>query len=268
MQQKKKGKKPVKPVKKPFLQGKPVDGSTLGSVVKFFFSLFGLVAANLLLGTLAMWDIQWLNILFNCGLLLVIYGIYYQTGASKGTAAVNQGEILYQRQETGRPVDAKELAACFHPLKGFIIGLLGLVPALVCTVLLGVMAQRQYTGLGALPSWISSLQRQTEMAGALTMYSANTVMSMESILRVIVRLLIMPYVNMVGSGNNDGLLILERLSILPMLLPGISYGVGYLKGVSIRTKVHTDIAVGKRKRARKEKKRRQARSTKGPEQLN
>lgn len=268
MQQKKKSKKPIKPVKKPFLKGKPVDGSTLGSAVKFFFSLFGLVLANLLLGTLAMWDIQWLNILFNCALLLVIYGVYYQNGASKGTAAVNQGEILYQRQETGRSVDAKELAGCFHPLKGFIIGLLGLAPALVCAALLGAVAQKQYTGLGALPSWIATLQRQTEMAGALTMYSANTSMSMESILRVIVRLLIMPFVNMVGSDNSGGLLVLERLSILPMLLPGISYGVGYLQGVSIRSKVHTDIALGKRKRARKEKKRRQARNAKGPEQLN
>lgn len=268
MQQKKKGKKPIKPVKKPFLKGNPVDRGTLGSAVKFFFSLFGLVVANLLLGTMAMWDIQWLNVLFNCALLLVIYGIYYQTGAGKGTAAVNQGEILFQQKEAGKAVGAKEQATCFHPLKGFLIGLIGLLPALACAVMLAAVAQKQYTGLGALPSWISALQRQTETAGALTMYAADTTMTMESTLRVIVRMLLMPFVNMVGSGNSDGLLMLERLSVLPMLLPGISYGIGYLQGVSIRSKVHTDIALGKRKRARKEKKRRQARNAKGPEQLN
>lgn len=267
MQPKKKNKKTIKPVQKPFLRGNAVDGTTLVSAVKVFFSLLGLVLANLLLGTLAMWDIQWLNILFNCALLLVVYGVYYQNGMGKGTAAVNQGEILLQRRETGRNVSAKEQAGCFHPAKGFLIGLIGLAPALVCCVLLACVAQKQYTGLGALPSWISSLQRQSETAGALAMYNQVSTMDMESGLRVIVRLLIMPFVNMVGSDNRDGLLLLERLSVLPMLLPGISYGIGYLQGVKVRTQVHTDIAMGKRKRARKDKKRRQSRA-KAPEQLN
>lgn len=267
MQPKKKNKKTIKPVHKPFLRGAAVDSTTLGSAVKLFLSLFGLVLANLLLGTMVAWDIQWLNILFNCALLLVVYGIYYQNGAAKGTAAVNQGEILLQRREAGHAVSAKEQAGCYHPAKGFIIGLIGLAPALVCCVLLAIVAQQQYTGLGALPSWISSLQRQSETAGALSIYATDTSMDMESTLRVIVRMLIMPYVNMVGSTNREGLLVLERLSLLPMLLPGVSYGIGYLQGESIRSKVHTDIAMGKRKRARKDKKRRQARA-KGPEQLN
>lgn len=267
MQPKKKNKKIIKPVHKPFLRGTPVDGTTLPGAAKLFLSLFGLVLANLLLGTMAAWDIQWLNILFNCALLLVIYGIYYQYGAAKGTAAVNQGEILHQRKEAGRDIAAREQAACYHPAKGFIIGILGLAPALVCCLLLAVTAQKQYTGLGALPSWIASLQRQPETAGALSMYGTAASMSLESVLRVIVRMLIMPFVNMVGSDNHEGLLLLERLSLLPMLLPGISYGIGYLQGENIRSRVHTDIAAGKRKRARKEKKRRQAQA-KGPEQLN
>ncbi len=267
MQPKKKNKKTIKPVHKPFLRGAAVDSTTLGSAAKLFLSLFGLVLANMLLGTMASWDIQWLNILFNCALLLVVYGMYYQNGAAKGTAAVNQGEILLQRQENGRTVDSKEQAACYHPAKGFIIGLLGLVPALVCCVLLALVAQRQYTGLGALPSWISGLQRQSETAGALAMYNTAAGMTMESMLRVVVRMLIMPYVNMVGANNREGLLVLERLSLLPMLMPGLSYGIGYLQGESIRSRVHTEIAIGKRKRARKDKKRRQARA-KAPEQLN
>lgn len=265
MQQKKK--KTIKPVKKPFLQGKPVDGSTAAAAIKFFFSLFGMALVNVLLGSMVSWSIQWLNILFNGALLLVIYGVYYQNGANRGVAAVNQGEILWQRRENGHQVDQKEQSLCFHPMKGFLIGLLGLLPALVCGLMLALVAQKQYTGLGALPSWIASLQRQTETAGALAIYQTEQAMSMESTLRVIVRLLVMPYVNMVGANNRDALLLLERICILPLLMPAISYGVGYLQGIRLRTQVHTDIALGKRKRAKKEKKRRQARS-KEPEQLN
>ena len=87
-------------------------------------------------------------------------------------------------------------------------------------------------------------------------------------MRVVVRMLIMPFVNMVGATNADGLLTLERLSVLPMLLPALCYGVGYQQGVRVRTRVHTDIATGKRKRARKAKKQQRARAAKGPEQLN
>lgn len=268
MQPKKKHKKTIKPVHKPFLRGNAVDATTLGSAVKFFFSLFGVILINLLLSTMVSWDAQWLNILFNGALLLVVYGVYYQNGANRGTAAVGQGEILYQRKEAGRAVDPKEQAACYHVAKGFIIGLIGLLPALVCCVLLAMVAKQQYTSIGVLPSWISTLERQSETAGALAMYSVTEPMDLESVMRVIVRMLIMPFVNMVGTDNREGLLLLERLSLLPMLLPGISYGVGYLQGENIRSQVHTSIAAGKRKQARKDKKRRQARANKAPEQLN
>ena len=269
MQQKKK-KKVIAPVKKPFMRGKPVDGKTFKTAVFFFFGLLGMVLANILLGSMAMWDTAWLNILFNCALLLVIYSVFYQNGANKGTAAVNQGEIMLQRQEAGRTVSAKDAAECFHPLKGFISALLGSLPVLVCAVLLALVAQMQYTGLGSLPSWISSLQRQPEMAGALAIYDGADSLSMEDTLRVIVRMLMLPYVNMIGSANRAGLLVLERLSALVLALPALSYGLGYMQGVKFRSRVHTEIAMGKRKHAQKARKqqRQRARASKGPEQLN
>lgn len=268
MQQKKK--KVITPVKKPFMRGKPVDGNTFKSAVFFFLGLMCMVLANVLLGSMAMWDVAWLNILFNCALLLVIYSVFYQNGANKGTAAVNQGEIMLQRQEAGREVSKKNAAECFHPLKGLISALLGSLPVLVCAVLLAVTAQMQYTGLGSLPSWISTLQRQSEMAGALAIYEGAEALSMEDTLRVIVRMLMLPYVNMIGAANRAGLLLLERLSALVLALPALSYGLGYMQGVRIRSRVHTEIAMGKRKRAQKARKqqRRRAHVSKGPEQLN
>lgn len=268
MQQKKKTKKPIKPVTKPFLRGKAVDGSSFKSMIMFFLAMLVMAVANLFLSTLLLWDNQWISIIFNAMLLLVIYALFFQGGANKGTTAVNQGEILYQRREDGKPVGQKELAACYHPLKGFIVGLVGSLPVLVCAVLLAMVAQRQMSGLGALPGWIGTLQRRPEVGAALSYYNVIEPMTMEDTLRVIIRMMIMPFVNMVGSSNRDGLLTLERLSILPLLLPALSYGIGYMQGVSVRTQVHTDIARGKRKRAKKERKQRQARMRKEPEQLN
>lgn len=268
MQQKKKNKKNIKPVKKPFMRGKPVDHDTVRSGIMFFFGMLGMVLINVMLGSIVMWDVQWLNILFSGALMLVVYSVFYQNGAGKGTAAVNQGEIMLQRKEAGHKLNEADIASCFHPLKGFIIGLIGSLPALICAVMLAVVAQKQFTGMGTLPTWITTLQRQPEMADALAIYQNTGILSMEDILRLIVRMLILPVVNMVGAENRDGLLLLERLSPLVLLLPAVSYGLGYLRGVDVRTRVHTEIAMGKRKHARKEKKRRQARVQKGPEQLN
>lgn len=266
----KKNKKPVKPVFKPYMKGSVVDSTTFKGAVMFFFSLFLVVVANVLLGAVSLWDAQWLNIVFNAALLLVIYSVFFQNGGGKGEAAVNQGELMLQRQEAGRAVNAKDKAACYHPLKGLVTGLLGSLPVMICAVMLGVTAQLQYTGLGTLPSWISALQRQPEMGAALAMYEGAAYLEMEDILRLIVRLFMMPWVNMVGISNREGLLLLERLSVLVVSLPAVSYGLGYMQGVKLRSRVHTDIAMGKRKRAQKEKKNRRARITasKGPEQLN
>lgn len=263
-----KNKKKIKPVSKPYLTGSAVDSTTVKSAVSFFFSLFLVVVANILLGGVSMWDAAWLNILFNGALVLVIVAVYYQNGSGKGAVAVTQGEVMYQRQEDGRNVDPKDRALCFHPLKGFVIGLLGTLPVMLCAVALAFVAQKQYTGLGTLPSWISTLQRQTEMGDALAVYAGTTTLGLEGTLRVLVRMFIMPWVNIVGSDNREGLLWLERFSFFLTLLPAAGYGLGYLQGTKIRTVVHTNIALGKRKRAHKEKKQRMARLSKGPEQLN
>lgn len=268
MKKKKKNKKPVKPVAKPFMRGAAVDRGTIRSAVMFFGSLLLVMLANLLLSAVLVWDNLALRLLFNGVLVLAIGLLFLQSGASKGTAAVNQGEIMLQRQEAGRDVNPEDRRSCYHPLKGYIIGLLGSVPCVICCLLLAATAQRVVSGIGTLPSWLSSLQRREEIGGALAFYSQTSPMQLEDMMRVVVRMCIMPFVNMVGAANADGLLTLERLSALPMLLPALFYGVGYQQGVRVRIQVHTDIATGKRKRARKAKKQQRARAAKGPEQLN
>jgi len=259
-----------KKVSRPYLIGKPTDEHTLKTVLKFFLALLGMMFAFLFLGATMIWDNMFLRILTNAVLLLGTYLLFWQSGASSGSIAVNQGEILYQRRETGRSMTQRELAMSYHPAKGFISGLLGVSPLVIATLILALTTQRQMTAPGALPSWITTLERREEIGAALTIYHQQAGMTFTDTLRLIVRMSIMPYVNLVGSGNRDGLLLLERISPLLALLPGVAYGWGYTQGVMVRSQVHTDIAAGKRKQKRKEKKARLQRQQqrKGPEQLN
>ncbi len=91
-------------------------------------------------------------------------------------------------------------------------------------------------------------------------------------IRAFVRLVILPFVNMIGGTNKNGLVILERLSPLIMILPAAAYGTGYLSGKNIRTQVHTAISESDRKRKRIEKKKKKNSSfqtqPREPEKLN
>ena len=101
-------------------------------------------------------------------------------------------------------------------------------------------------------------------------YTVREGMSAVDVIRIIVRICVMPFVSMAGAENRDAMLMVERLSPLLVLLPAIAYGTGYLQGQKERTRIHTGIAESRKNRARKEKRARKARMNrpKGPEQLN
>lgn len=265
----KKTQKP-KPVSKPFLRGKPLEKTCIRSVFAILATMMIVMLGFTILGGMLAWDNLFLRVVCNGALLAVTYMIYYNAGANRGTQGVSQGEILYQRRETGRPVEKWELERAFHPAKGFLIGLLGCLPMVLCGVALAFVAQRQMTTAGALPQWVSGMNR-AEVTGALAAYQREVSLTVEDILRLIIRMSLLPMVNIVGSEAKESVLLLERLSALPLLLPGLSYGLGYLRGVAVRASIHGNIEAGKKlqaKRARKARKARTAAKSNKPEQLN
>ena len=98
-------------------------------------------------------------------------------------------------------------------------------------------------------------------------------MGLVDILRIIVRLTVMPFISLVGTSDHYGVYLIEKLSPLILLLPACAYGTGYLTGPSVREKVHTAISENDRRRERREKKERRIRAgiaakPKEPEKLN
>lgn len=268
MDKRKKKKVPLKAW--PYLTGEPFDSGTPLAAAKFFLSTLALMFALLILGTMMMWSNPVLRILLNAVVMLFAYAVFWQAGLSAGTVAVNLGEILYQRQSTDREIDEKERKRSFHKLKGFLIGLIGCVPVFLCAVILALTAKRVMVGAGLLPSWLESLERREEIGAALASYHQSTSMTLTDAVRLVVRMSLMPMINIVDAGNKDAVLVLERLSPLLVLIPGLSYGLGYLGGVQVRARVHADIEAGKKKIKRRQKRERQRRSTgdHGPGQLN
>lgn len=255
-------------VSKPFLTGKPVDTTTGKSALLILGSLVVVAILYLIVCGMMMFDSLPLRIVANGLVVFLTLAVFYSSGMSQGSVAVNNGEIMFHRRETGAQILPEELARSYHPLKGFLTGLIGTLPLFLCALVFALITKRQTTGLGALPSWISSLEKREEVGLALNYYHQTSGWTLENLLRVVIRLSTMPYVNIVGSSNPDGLLLLERLSPILVLLPGLSYGVGYTQGVQVRSRVHADIAKNTRKKARKNARKRKAVKVKGPKELN
>lgn len=262
-------KKPVQPVTKPYLTGAPTEERTWKSALGFFGTLVLFGIFTFLICSMMNMDSLFLRILLNGAVEGALLFFLYSNAAGKGAEAVARGEILWQKQERGSFIADSERRMSYHPAKGFLVGLLGSVPLLLCAIALAIIAKRQETGIGALPSWLSSYQGRSEIGDALVAYTSQTGATAEDILRLIVRISTMPFVSMVGATDRDGMLLLERLSPILVLLPALAYGLGYTRGPAQRSRILTGIAEGVRKQKRREKKERKARhSSRGPEQLN
>ena len=258
-------------VTKPYLTGSPTDERTLKGALGFFGGLILVGIVSFLACSAFGMDSSALRITLNLAVEVLILVLFYNNAVNRGADAVARGEILYQRQEKGRTFSASEKAMCFHPLKGYLTGLIGTVPILICAILLAVTAHRQVTGYGVLPGWISVYQDRSEVGDALVAYTIREGIRFTDVLRILIRIAVMPFISMAGSENPDALLLVERLSPIIVMLPALAFGTGYLQGRQQRTKIHTGIAESKKTRAKRERKARKARMApkpKTPQQLN
>lgn len=263
--------KKIKEVKKPFLTGSITDENTFKSSLKFLGLLVMIVFVAFIACSSAAFGSDILRIGLNSAVIIVILMLMFNFGSNHGAEAVSHGEILWQRKEKGRPFSESEQRLCFHPMKGYVIGLLGSLLILIPAVILAFKAQIQTTDSGTLPGWMNAYLRRGDISSALMNYTNPEGMGAIDYIRAFVRICIIPFVNLVGHNNNAAMLTLERISPLILLLPAAAYGTGYITGKSVRTRIHTTISENEKKRIRRDNKRRKQNHTvrrREPEQLN
>ena len=257
----------AKTVSKPYLTGRPTDRRTLKQALRFAGMLIIMSILYLMAGAFAP-PAAVVRVVINAAVLVLVYLLFWNFGVSTGTEDVTTGETLYMRREHQTVVTAEEEATCFHRLKGFIPPLLGTVPIFLCALVLAFIAQKVMYGVGPLPSWISNLSSRSEIYEPLAFYTEAHPLTLETVLRFLVRICLMPFVSMIGAENTGAMLTLERVSPLLVLLPALVHGIGYLRGPSVRSRMHSSIAANNRKRARREKKQRELRLKPKQEHLN
>ena len=257
---------------KPYLKGKACDSRFFKSALGFLGTMAVLIFVSFLVCSFTGFDIAVLRIALNILIIGGILYVFFSRGVSQGTEVTARSENYYNRQSKGMDITENETALCFHPCKGFLYALAGSALFIIPAVILALLTEKQVTGYGVLPQWMDSYLRRTEIGGPLAAYVTREGMSFIDIVRVIVRISVMPAVSMIGAENADAILVLERLSPVLLCLPAAAYGLGYSRGPGERAKVHAEIAENARKSRRREKierkKRAANREFKAPQQLN
>lgn len=242
----------------PFLKGQPWDHTSIKTSLGLFGSQAAIMLGYLILGAVMLWGNQVVRVIINLIIYLLVLMCYFQAGTTRGASAVNQGEMLFNRQKRDGKIEKKELDMAYHPAKGFLMGIAGCIPFFICAVILAATASEVTSTIGGLPSWVSGIHTD-EFKDGIAFYSMQDPINVTDVMRVVIRLLIMPLVNIFDSSNAGSMLLMERLSPLFVMIPGVMYGAGYIRGKAVRTAVHSAVAAGKKKRAKKERRERKQR---------
>ena len=261
----KKNKDKIKPIKKPYLTGRPFGRQVFSRLWRVVGLYVLFVFLYLILGTALTFGNTVLRVSVNVLLFLAMCALTYMEGLRNGDADVAFAEIAYTRRENGKNVDEEDLQKCFHPLKGFVTAILGALPFLLCALVYALIVHKQTYQLQSLPSWVGSYSTAEDIMLPLSYYQREVSLGLEGVLRIVVRLMIYPFVNMVGASNINGMYLMDRISPLIVLIPALTYGFGYLYGPSSRALTHGSIASNRRKQKRRQRRERKARQKQGNE---
>lgn len=259
MQNNKKKKKGMKPVYLPYLRGNIFSGAAVKRAVKIAGYMLMFMFINILLGGAMTFENVFLRVAANLVLLAVGAIVLYGEGVNQGETDVGFAEIAQKRLDEGHNVAASEHDLCYHPIKGFFSAAVGALPFFIICLVFSFIAQKQRFALGVLPSWVTAYESQTEVSQALAYYSEATAVSLETILRVVVRLINFPYVTMMDVNNYDTMYLIDKLSPLLCLTLPLCYAIGYTRGPLMRALVHGNIRQNNRKHNKREKRARQQR---------
>jgi len=200
-------------------------------------TLLVVTVMGLMFSALQAIDSVGLRVAVSLAILLGVVLMCMNEGMTKGAGDAAASRYYVSAQERGIALDAKDDAACYHPLKA-LCAMLGVFAVPVALAAVVAVFAKEYTyALQDLPRWMTeSYASRADVMAPLGAYSVETSMEILDWIRLFVRLPILIMVNMFPDAQTMSAMI-DRLSPLMMLVYPVSYMAGYLLGPKINRKV-------------------------------
>ncbi|MBP3656762.1 MAG: hypothetical protein J6K32_08720 [Clostridia bacterium] len=223
-------KKNKKKVRKPLRRAKNW-GSRVGSLVgRLVIVLIAMTVLGVLLSALQAIGNMTLRSVITFVVIGAMLAMYYAEGLREGAGDASWSRFYGKVEAGGKALTREEDAACYQPLKAVCVGAIMFGIPLVLAVINALLAKDYTYVMQDLPDWVTnSYGSRSDIMGPLSAYMQTDSMGADSYIRMIVRLLIMPYINLFSDPLKMTAQI-DRLSPLFMLTYPIAYVIGYLCG--------------------------------------
>ena len=203
-------------------------GQVLPMAGKLLAITIATVVVGLMFSALQMIESLWLRALITLAILSGVLLLHYSEGLSKGLRDAGASLSWDRAASAGHELTAADDAACYQPLKAVCAAaVVYAVPWLLALLIAATTKEYTYT-LQDLPAWLtSSYGSRADVMAPLAAYAGSSVMGVLDIVRMIVRMLELLFVNLFADPLTMGATI-DRLSPLMLLAYPAAYILGYL----------------------------------------
>lgn len=220
-----KKKKHVKPLRRAQRWG----GQVLPMAGKLLAITLASVVVGLMFSALQMIESLWLRALISLAILSGVLLMHFSEGLSKGLSDAGASRSYDRALSAGHELTAADDAACYQPLKAVCAAAaVYCVPLLLSLLIAATTKEYTYT-LQDLPAWLtSSYGTRGDVMAPLAAYANTATLGVLDIVRMIVRMLELLFVNLFADPLTMGAMI-DRLSPLMLLVYPAAYILGYLR---------------------------------------
>ena len=166
------------------------------------------------------------------GVLLMLYS----EGLTRGVADADASHAADKLEKLGRPLSRREEAACYQPLKALCACLIVFGIPLVLSAYLAATAEPYTYALQDLPAWLTGTYGAREdVMAPLAAYAQTASVSARDIIRLIVRLTVLIYINLFPDPQTMAQLV-DQLTPLMVLSYPVACMIGYLRAPAVYAK--------------------------------
>ena len=166
------------------------------------------------------------------GILLMMYS----EGLTRGVADMDASHAADRLEKLGRPLTSKEESACYQPMKALCACLIVFGLPRILSAYLAATAEPYTYALQDLPAWLTGTYGAREdVMAPLAAYAQSTAVSAREIIRLVVRLTVLIYINLFPDPQAMVQWV-DRLTPLMVLGYPIACMVGYLRAPAVYAK--------------------------------
>lgn len=150
------------------------------------------------------------------GILLMMYS----EGLTRGVADADASHAADKLEKLGRPLSRREEAACYQPMKALCACLIVFGVPLVLGAYLAATAEPYTYALQDLPSWLTGTYGAREdVMAPLAAYAQTASVSARDIIRLIVRLTVLIYINLFPDPQTMAQLVDQLTPLMVLSYP-------------------------------------------------